>query len=105
MNFLDKLFGDDGTKLVKSLQPIVRQINTLEATYQALSDDELKQQTAKLKERLAAGETLDAILPDAFAVVREASQRVLGQRHYDVQLIGGMVLHRGMIAEMKTGEG
>src|SRR3990167_8184688 len=105
MNFLDKWFGDDSAKIVKSLQPIVARINQLETTYAALSDDELKQQTAKFKEQLAGGKTLDDILPDAFAVVREAAKRVLGQRHYDVQIIGGLVLHRGTIAEMKTGEG
>lgn len=105
MNFLDKWFGDESGKVVKSLQPTVQRINELEATYVALSDVELQQQTGKLKAQLAEGKTLDDLLPDAFAVVRESAKRVLGQRHYDVQLIGGLVLHRGMIAEMKTGEG
>ncbi len=105
MNFLDKWFGDESKKVVKGILPTITKINALEPTYQAMSDADLQSQTAKLKERLANGETLEHILPDAFAVVREAAHRVLGQRHYDVQLIGGVVLHRGMIAEMKTGEG
>ena len=105
MAFLDKIFGDDSSKALKEIQPIVSKINSLENTVSALNDDELKAKTNEFKERLASGETLDDILPEAFAVVREASQRTLGQRHFDVQLIGGIVLHRGDIAEMKTGEG
>ena len=81
------------------------EINGLEPAIATLSDDELRARTGWLKERLAKGETLDDVLPDAFATVREAAKRTLGQRHFDVQLMGGMVLHRGMIAEMKTGEG
>lgn len=105
MNFLTKLFGDESTKVLKRLQNKVEEINNLESDMQALSDEELAQQTDKFKKRLADGETLDEILAEAFATVREVAQRTLKQRHYDVQLIGGMVLHQGMIAEMRTGEG
>ncbi|MBP2301442.1 preprotein translocase subunit SecA [Azospirillum picis] len=100
-----KIFGTANTRTVKALHKTVQQINTLEASVAALSDDELKARTGWLRERLAKGETLDDILPDAFATVREAARRVLGQRHFDVQLMGGMVLHEGKIAEMRTGEG
>ena len=99
------LFGSSNDRYVKSLRPIVNKVNALEPQIQALSDDELAAQTAKFRARLAEGETLDALLPEAFATVREAARRVLGQRHYDVQLVGGIVLHRGEIAEMRTGEG
>ncbi len=105
MAVLDKIFGDPNVKELKKLQPIVDQINGLESKFETLSDAELKQQTEVFKERLSKGETLDDLLPEAYAVVREAAKRVLGQRHYDVQLIGGIVLHQGKIAEMKTGEG
>ena len=105
MGFLQKIFGSKNERELKKLQPIVDHINQLEATYKAKSDDELRAMTAELKRRLDKGATLDEILPDAFAVVREAGVRRLGMRHYDVQLIGGMVLHSGKIAEMKTGEG
>ena len=83
----------------------MEKINSLEQEVQKLSDDELRNKTVEFKDRLAKGETLDSILPEAFAVVREASKRVLGMRHFDVQLIGGIILHQGRIAEMKTGEG
>ena len=99
------IFGSSNDRYVKSLRPIVDRINGYEPAMQALSDDDLKQQTVAFRARLAAGETLDDLLPEAFATVREAASRVLGQRHYDVQLIGGIVLHRGEIAEMRTGEG
>ncbi len=102
---LTKVFGDPQRRILKTLQRRVEEVNKLEPKYKSMSDSKLKKQTAALKERLASKETLDSILPDAFAVVREASQRVLGQRHYDVQLIGGMVLHEGNVAEMMTGEG
>lgn len=105
MNIINKFLGDPNEKEVKKLQPIVDKINGLEEKIQAMSDEELKSETLVLKERLGRGETLDQVLPEAFAVVREAAKRVLGQRHYDVQLIGGMALHQGKIAEMKTGEG
>ncbi len=105
MSILNKIFGDPNEKEVKKMQPTVDAINALEEKYKAMSDEELKSQTEILKARLEKGETLDAILPEAFATVRETSRRILGQRHYDVQLIGGIVLHKGQIAEMKTGEG
>ena len=101
---LKKILGDHQAKTVKRLKKRVAVINQLADKYSAMSDRELKAQTEVLKKRLAK-ETLDSILPDAFAVVREAATRTLGQRHYDVQLIGGMVLHEGNVAEMKTGEG
>ncbi|MDB5410421.1 MAG: secA [Rhodospirillales bacterium] len=100
-----RLFGSANDRFVKSLQPLAAKINAAEPEVAALSDEALQARTAWLKERLAKGETLDDILVDAFATVREAAKRTLGQRHFDVQLIGGIVLHKGMIAEMKTGEG
>jgi preprotein translocase subunit SecA len=100
-----RFFGSANDRFVKSLQPLVDAVNRAEPALAAMSDDELRGQTAALKARLAAGETLDDILVDAFATVRETAKRVLGQRHFDVQLLGGIVLHRGMISEMKTGEG
>jgi preprotein translocase subunit SecA len=103
--FAKKLFGSSNDRYVRSLGKTVNQINALETSISAMTDEELRAQTAKFRARLDAGEELDAILPEAFATVREASVRTLGQRHYDVQLIGGMVLHRGEIAEMRTGEG
>ncbi len=105
MSLFSKIFGDANARYIKALQPLVDRTNALEATYQPLTKEELFQTTAKLRERLAKGETLDDVLPDAFAAVREAARRTLGQRHYDVQLMGGIVLHRGSIAEMRTGEG
>ena len=102
---LFKKFSDDNKKDIKKLEKAVARINALEPQMEALSDEELQGKTAEFKERLANGQTLDDILEEAFAVVREASKRVLGMRHFDVQLMGGMVLHQGRIAEMKTGEG
>jgi len=99
------LFGEPGSKDVKRLQGKVDAINAAEPTYKAMSDDDLKQMTAKLKGRHEAGESLDDLLVDAFATVREAAVRALGQRHFDVQLMGGLALHEGRISEMKTGEG
>jgi len=99
------LFGDSSDKDIKQLRARVEAINAAEPTYQAMSDDELQQMTATLKGRHEAGESLDDLLVDAFAVVREAAVRTLGQRHFDVQLMGGIVLHEGRISEMKTGEG
>ena len=99
------LFKTYSEKEVKRVRPIVEEINSLESEIQKLSDEELRNKTAEFKDRLTQGETLDDILPEAFAVVREASKRVLGMRHFDVQLIGGIILHQGRIAEMKTGEG
>ncbi|SMF33629.1 protein translocase subunit secA [Tistlia consotensis] len=100
-----RLFGSANDRFVKSLRPLVVKINALEPEVEKLSDEELRARTPAFRQRLEAGETLDDLLPEAFATVREAAKRTLGQRHYDVQLVGGIVLHRGMIAEMKTGEG
>ena len=105
MNFVEKIFGTHSDRELKYIYPIVDKIEKLRPTMQAMSDEELKDQTRKFKERLAQGETLDDILPEAFATVREAAKRVLKMEHYPVQLIGGIVLHQGRIAEMKTGEG
>jgi preprotein translocase subunit SecA len=105
LNLLTKVFGSQNERELKRMQPTVDQINALEPAIQALSDEELKAQTAVFKQRVEQGETLDDILPEAFATVREASMRTLKMRHFDAQLIGGIVLHQGKIAEMKTGEG
>ncbi len=105
MSFLAKIFGDANARYIKSLQPIVDRINELEKDYEKFSDAQLKEKTAEFKKLLSEGKTLDDILPEAFVAVREASKRTLGQRHFDVQLMGGMTLHRGNISEMKTGEG
>ncbi len=104
-NLLTKVFGSKNERELKKIQPVVEKISALEPRMQAMSDDELKAQTQLFKDRLNTGESLDDLLPEAFAAVREASVRTLGMRHFDVQLIGGMVLHQGKIAEMKTGEG
>ncbi len=104
-SLLTRVFGSRNERQLRQLNRIVAKINALEPEIQKLSDDQLKAKTPEFRERIAAGETLDKVLPEAFAVCREASQRVLGMRHYDVQLIGGMVLHLGKIAEMRTGEG
>lgn len=105
MNFLKAMFGNYSKREVKRIQPICDKVLALEDKYSAMSESELKNQTAVLKERLANGETTDDILPEAFATCREASWRVLGMKHFPVQIIGGIVLHQGRIAEMKTGEG
>ena len=105
MNFLTKMFGSKNERELKKLQPFVEQINQLETEIQAMDDGQLAQQTVRFRERISNGEPLEDILPEAFATVREASVRTLGMRHFDVQLIGGVVLHQGRIAEMKTGEG
>ena len=102
---LKKLFGSRNDRLIKQYSQNVQRINALEPATKALSDDALKAKTVEFRQRFAAGETLDALLPEAFAVVREAGVRSLGMRHFDVQMIGGMVLHSGKIAEMRTGEG
>ncbi|NPA24825.1 MAG: preprotein translocase subunit SecA [Deltaproteobacteria bacterium] len=104
-NILKKIFGSKNDREIKRMQPLVRRINQEEAALKELSDSQLQAKTAAFKERYARGESLDELLPEAFAVVREASIRVLGMRHFDVQLMGGIVLHEGKIAEMKTGEG
>lgn len=105
MSFLSKIFGSRNERTLKKLRKTVELINQLEPAMEALSDEELKAKTTEFKERLEKGERLDQILPEAFATVREASKRTLGLRHFDVQLIGGMVLHGGRVAEMRTGEG
>ena len=99
------VFGSSNDRYVKSLEKIVQKIASYEAEFEAMSDDDLAAQTVRFREGLAAGETLDSLLPEAFATVREASKRVLGMRHFDVQMIGGIVHHRGEISEMRTGEG
>ena len=104
-NFLTKIFGSRNDRLLKQYRKTVARINAMEAEYEKLSDDALRGKTQEFKDRVAAGEELDALLPEAFAVVREGSKRVMKMRHFDVQLIGGMVLHYGKIAEMRTGEG
>ena len=105
MNIINKLFGTHSERELKLIAPTIDKIEALRPTMQALTDEELKDKTKEYKQRLAAGETLDDLLPEAFATVREAAKRVLGMEHYRVQLIGGMILHQGRIAEMKTGEG
>ncbi|NTW21987.1 preprotein translocase subunit SecA [Candidatus Falkowbacteria bacterium] len=116
MNLLAKMWGDPNARYIKSLEPIVDQVNKLEEKYKALSDEDLKNATLDFKKRIGTAEPalvgdekvlqkLDEIMPEAFAAIREAARRVIGQRHYDVQLLGGIVLHKGQIAEMKTGEG
>ena len=100
-----KIFGTENDRTLKKLRPIVEKINALEPNFEAMTDAALRAQTAVYRQRLQEGETLDDLLPEAFATVREAAKRTLGQRHYDVQLIGGITLHRGEIAEMRTGEG
>ena len=100
-----KIFGSANDRLIKKLRPAVDRINVLEPEIEPLDDDALRRRAGELRGRAEKGEPLDDLLPEAFALVREAAKRTLGQRHYDVQLIGGMVLHQGRIAEMKTGEG
>lgn len=104
-NALTKIFGSKNDRTLKQIRPLVNRVNELEDTVTSLSDAELAARTVAFKERIAKGEELDALLPEAFATMREAGFRVLGERHYDVQLIGGVILHQGKIAEMKTGEG
>jgi len=105
MGILSKIFGDANEKYIKKLQPLIDRINFLEKEFEVFSNDAIKGKTSEFRQRLKKGETLNDLLPEAFALVREAAKRTLGQRHYDCQLIGGIVLHEGKIAEMKTGEG
>ena len=105
MGLLTKIFGTASQREIKKIQPLLNQILALEEEYKALSEEELRGKTAQFKARLEEGETLDDLLPEAFAAVREAADRVLGMRPYPVQLLGGIILHQGRIAEMKTGEG
>ncbi len=102
---ITKMFGSSDEKVIKKMQPDVDEVNELEPEFQRLSDGELRAVTVEFKRRITEGEDLDDLLPEAFAATREAAMRALGQRHYDVQLMGGMVLHEGKIAEMRTGEG
>ena len=102
---LTQIFGSRNDRLLKTYRRTAQQINALEPQFEALDDAALRGKTAEFRQRLAQGDTLDKLLPEAFAVVREAGKRVLRMRHFDVQLIGGMVLHDGKIAEMRTGEG
>ena len=105
MKWFTKIFGDHTSQTLKRIQPKVDAINALETSMQALSDQELRAKTDEFKQRLTAGETTDDLLVEAFAVVREAALRTTGMRHYDVQMLGGIVLHEGTVAEMRTGEG
>ena len=105
MSILTKVFGDANEKYLNKLQPQIAKINALEPDFENFSDEKLKEKTEEFKSRLNKGETLNNILPEAFTLVREAAKRTLHQRHFDVQLIGGIVLHEGKITEMKTGEG
>ena len=102
---IDKILRMGEGKILRQLEAVAKQVNALEPEYEAMSDAELQAMTPEFRERLAAGETLDDLMPEAFATVREAARRVLGQRHFDVQIMGGAALHLGNIAEMKTGEG
>ena len=104
-NLLRKVVGSKNDREVKRMHKSVQSVNALEETLAGLSDAELQAKTTELRQRLDDGATLDSLLPEAFAVVRESSKRVMGMRHFDVQMVGGMTLHRGRIAEMKTGEG
>jgi preprotein translocase subunit SecA len=102
---INSIFGSQNEREIKKMQPIIEAVNGYEPEISKLSDEQLKAKTAEFRERLGKGEALDDLLPEAFAVVREASKRTLGLRHFDVQLMGGYVLHSGKISEMKTGEG
>ena len=104
-NIFKKIIGTKNERELKRIQPLVDKVNSFEEEYKVLTDDQLKAKTLFFRERLEKGEELDSLLPEAFAAVREASQRTVGMRHFDVQLIGGVVLHEGKIAEMATGEG
>ena len=105
VSVIGKFLGDPNQRVVKKFNSTVDEVNSFESEMESLTEDQLAAKTPDLKAALEDGEELDDLLPEAFAVVREAAKRTLGQRHYDVQLIGGMVLHQGKIAEMKTGEG
>ncbi len=104
-SMLKKVFGSKNDRELKRMGKIVKQINALEADLESLSDEQLKLKTEEFKQRLSEGQSLEQILPEAFATVREASKRVMGMRHFDVQFIGGITLHEGKVAEMRTGEG
>ena len=105
MGIINAIFGNYSERELKRIKPKLEKVLSLEEEYKALSDEELRAKTDEFKERYAAGETLDDLLPEAFAACREAGDRVLGMRHFPVQILGGIVLHQGRISEMKTGEG
>lgn len=105
MSLLDKVFGTYSDREIKKIRPIMEKVLSMDSAMQKLTDEELRAKTAEFKARVAGGESLDDILPEAFAVVREAADRVLGMKHFPVQVLGGIILHQGRIAEMKTGEG
>src|SRR3989339_1980691 len=105
MSFLDRFFGPTYEKELKEIKPIISAVNGFESEIQALTDEGLLERSQSLKKRVQDGASLDDVLAEAFALVRESAKRTLGQRHYDVQLIGGVILHRGKITEMRTGEG
>ena len=105
MSLFTKIFGTHSEREIKIVRPLLEKINKLEETVAPLSDEELRAKTVEFRERLAKGETKESLLPEAYAVMREATKRVLGQRHYDVQILGGIILHQGRIVEMRTGEG
>ena len=105
MKIFDKMFGTHSERELKRIMPLVDKVEALRPTMQSLSDDQLRGKTKEYKERLKAGESLDDLLPEAYATVREAARRVLNMEHYRVQIIGGIILHQGRIAEMRTGEG
>ena len=105
MSILKKIIGDENSRLIKKWSPIVSRINSLEPSMQKLGEEDFKSKTEELKDKFKNGESLDGLLPEAFALVREVSFRMRGERHYDVQLIGGIALHKGNVAEMRTGEG
>src|SRR5579884_4490924 len=105
LTFVKRLLGDNNQRELKRLAPMVERVNALEPEYTQLTDDQLRDKTTEFRGRYLAGEDLDSLMPEAFAAVREAARRTLGQRHFDVQIIAGVVLHQGKIAEMKTGEG
>ena len=104
-NFLTQIFGSRNDRLLKQYRRVVEQIGALEPTFEKLSDDQLRGKTQEFRDRVAKGESLDDMLPEAFALVREGSKRVMKMRHFDVQMLGAMSLHNGKIAEMRTGEG
>ena len=105
LSLVQKIIGSRNERFIKKISKTVQKVNSLESNFEKLSDDQLKEKTSEYRERLANGQSLESLIPEAFATVREASRRVKDMRHYDVQLIGGIVLHMGKVAEMRTGEG
>ncbi|HQV65060.1 MAG TPA: preprotein translocase subunit SecA, partial [Candidatus Paceibacterota bacterium] len=105
MSLFEKMFGSESSRYIKKIMPLLKQVNDLEPAMHELSDEQLKEKTIEFKARYSTGETLDELLPEAYAVVREAAKRTRNERHYDVQILGGISLHQGNISEMRTGEG